>query len=172
MSGTTIPWFFWLFPVAFTIHNMEEALWLPKWSQTAGRFHKPVGAFEFRFAVLVLTLGAIVITLFFYGWGKRSVPSYLFFAFNFGMLVNIFVPHLAATIALRKYCPGLLTGVLLLLPTTGTLLWYGYQNKYFLFPLFWYITVPFATLVIAFIPVLFKIGEMIKKSVNNSRIKH
>ena len=164
MTDVAVPWFFWLFPAAFAIHNIEEGLWLPAWSQSAGRFHKPVGTFEFRFAVTVLTLVAVVITAFFYEAGKQSVASYLFFAFDFGMLLNVFVPHAAATIMLRKYCPGLLTVVVLLLPTTAALLWYGYQNQYFLFSMFWYVTVPFAALVIGSIPVLFSIGRMIKPS--------
>jgi hypothetical protein len=167
MTETPLPWFFWLFPLAFAVHNIEEALWLPGWSQSAGRFHKPVGAFEFRFALIVLTLFATVITSFLYSSGKQTFPSYLFFAFNFGMLLNVVVPHLAATIVLKKYCPGLLSGIFLLLPTTAALLWYGYQHKYFLFPLFWYVTVPFAALVIGSIPVLFKVGRMIKVSVKN-----
>ena len=46
-----IPWFFWLFPVAFTLHNIEEALWLPAFSKSAGKFQKPVNTFEYEFAV-------------------------------------------------------------------------------------------------------------------------
>jgi hypothetical protein len=26
----------WMFPVAVTLHNLEEAVWLPAWSQHAG----------------------------------------------------------------------------------------------------------------------------------------
>ena len=167
MTNDIVPWFFWLFPVAFAIHNIEEALWLPKWSQSAGRFHKPVGPFEFRFAIIVLTALATIITAFLYGSGKQSVPSYLFFAYNFGMLLNVFMPHLTATIALKKYCPGLLTGILMLLPTTGLLLRYGYNNQYFLFPMFWYVTIPFAAIVIGSIPLLFKIGRTIQLSTEN-----
>jgi len=63
---TILPWFYWLFPVAFALHNAEEALFLPLWSQTAGTYHKPVGRFEFRFAVATLTiLGFAVTALFF-----------------------------------------------------------------------------------------------------------
>ena len=29
----------WLFPAAITVHNLEEAIWLPAWSRTAGRWH-------------------------------------------------------------------------------------------------------------------------------------
>jgi hypothetical protein len=36
----------WLFAAAVTLHNLEEALLLPKWSQLAGRWYRPVGACE------------------------------------------------------------------------------------------------------------------------------
>jgi hypothetical protein len=163
------PWVFWLFPTAFAIHNIEEALWLPAWSQSAGRFHKPVGAFEFRFALVVLTSIAVVITALLCASGKQSIPSYLFFAFSFGMLVNVFAPHLTATLVLRRYCPGLLTGLLVVMPTTGFLLWFGYTKEYFLFPMFWYVTIPFAGLVIGSIPVLFKVGKRIRNLLDDSR---
>ena len=79
------------------------------------------------------------------------------------MLVNVFFPHLAAAVALRRYCPGLLTGVLLLVPTTVYLLAYGYENAYFSFPRFWIVAIPFAGLVVGSIPLLFRIGRSIQK---------
>lgn len=159
----SLPWIFWLFPIVFTIHNIEEALWLPDFSKKAGKYHKPVDTFEFVFAVVVLTLIALIITVSFYAAGKQSISSYLFFAFNFGMFINVFFPHLVATIALKKYCPGLLTGLLLLAPTTAYLLWYGYQNRYFEFPTFWLITIPFAGLVVGSIPIWFRVGRQLEK---------
>ena len=45
-----------LFILGFTLHNLEEAVWLPKWSQVAKKFHKPVTTNEFIFAVLVITV--------------------------------------------------------------------------------------------------------------------
>ncbi len=161
MVQTSFPWFFWLFPVAFALHNIEEALWLPAWSQSAGRFHRPVGAFEFRFALLILTLISIVITYLFSLRGAQSWAAYLYFAFNFGMFVNVFLPHVAATIALRKYCPGTLTGLFLLAPTTLILLLRGYAEAFFLFPTFWFVTIPFAIAIVGSIPLLFKAGKMI-----------
>jgi hypothetical protein len=158
-----IPWFFWLFPISFTIHNIEEAFWLPDFSKSAGKFHKPVDTFEFVFALIFITLLSIVITFLFYNNGKQSLACYLYFAFNFGMLINVFYPHLVATIFLKKYCPGLITGILFLTPSTVYILTYGYQNQYFLFPQFWIIMVPFAFVVVSSIPILFKVGKYIKK---------
>jgi hypothetical protein len=164
---TSVSWIFWLFPVVFAIHNLEEAVYLPHWSKSAGKFHKPVGAFEFSFAVIVLTAISVVITIVFYMTGRQSIASYLFFAFNFGMLFNVFFPHLAATIVLNKYCPGLLTGVALLVPATSYLLFYGYDNEFYSFPKFWFITIPFAVIVIVLIPILFKIGKLLQHGENN-----
>jgi hypothetical protein len=31
----------WLFALSLTIHNLEEAIWLPEWSQQAGKWHPP-----------------------------------------------------------------------------------------------------------------------------------
>lgn len=101
----SVPWLFWLFPLAFAIHNVEEALWLPAWSKSAGRFHKPVGTFEFVFAAVVLTDLSAVVTILSGSSGKQGQATYLFFAFNFMMLLNVFFPHLAATAVLKKYLP-------------------------------------------------------------------
>jgi len=160
------PWFFWLFPIAFTIHNIEEALWMPEFSKSAGKFHKPVNSFEFVFALIVITLLSVIITIDFYYSGKQSLSCYLFFAFNFGMLINVLYPHLIATILLRKYCPGLITGIIFLLPTTIYFLIYGYQNQYYIFPKFWIITIPFAVLVVGSIPTLFKLGKYLHKNLS------
>jgi hypothetical protein len=169
---TSFSWIFWAFPVAFTIHNIEEAIWLPAFSQSAGKYHKPVRRFEFVFALIVITLFAAVITFLFYLSGKHSVACYLFFSFNFGMLINVFIPHLVATIALKKYCPGLLTGILFLTPTTIYLLLYGYNNGYFVFPTFWFVTIPFAAVVLWSIPFLFKVGKYLQNrfGVNQSSV--
>jgi len=160
---TTIPWIFWLFPVVFTIHNIEEAVWLPEFSKRAGRFCRPVARLEFVFAVACITALAAVITALFYLKGPESIPSYLFFAFNFVMLINVFVPHLAATIALRRYCPGLATGVLLLVPVTAGNLLVGYNRGYYHPALFGIIAILFAGIVVGAIPVLFRIGRWVQR---------
>lgn len=120
------------------------------------------------FALVVITALSVVITIFFYSSGKQSLPSYLYFAFNFGMFANVFFPHLAATIVLKRYCPGLLTGILFLVPTTAYLLMYGYDNRYFVFPMFWFVALPFAALVVGIIPVLFMIGRLCERVLKSS----
>jgi hypothetical protein len=52
----------WLFPIVITLHNAEEAAWLPHWSNQAGRWHFPVKKSVFRFAEVVLTVLAFAVT--------------------------------------------------------------------------------------------------------------
>ena len=95
---------------------------MPGWSKHAGRYHVPVSARQFRFAVLVLTLLAWVIV----GWSAlgSSFAGYLVSGYALAMLVNVVFPHLAATFAMRRYAPGTATAVLLNLPVTA-LCWLG-----------------------------------------------
>ncbi len=50
----------WLFVFGVLIHNAEEAIWLPRWSHNAGRWHPRVYGLEFVFAVAVLSIALIV----------------------------------------------------------------------------------------------------------------
>ena len=51
-----------LFLLGFSLHNLEEALWLPAWSKKAKRFHKEVAVNEFRFALILITSLGYVLT--------------------------------------------------------------------------------------------------------------
>ena len=106
-----------LFLVSFTLHNIEEALWLPQWSQYAKKFHPPVAKNEFHFAVLMVTLIGYVLTFLFLATGNTNeIVKYLYLGFLLMMAFNSIFPHLIATIALRRYAPGTLTGLFLNLP--------------------------------------------------------
>lgn len=106
-----------LFLLAFTLHNIEEALWLPRWSQYAKKFHPPVAKNEFHFAVLVITvLGYVLTFLVLLTDSSNDIVKYLYLGFLLMMAFNAVFPHLIATIVLRRYAPGTLTGLLLNLP--------------------------------------------------------
>jgi hypothetical protein len=112
----------WLFVGAVAAHNLEEAIWLPAWSQTAGRWHRSVGSAEFRFAVLVLTLLAAFAAWLATVQEKGNFGAYLVAGYALAMLLNVLVPHLLATLLLRRYMPGTATALLLILPVTLGLL--------------------------------------------------
>lgn len=105
-----------IFSVAITLHNIEEALWLPEWSFHAKRYHKPVNKREFHFAILCVTIFAYITSFLFLLYGDIALIRYIFFGFVGAMIINAIFPHLVATVIMKKYAPGLLTGLLVNLP--------------------------------------------------------
>lgn len=101
----TVQTLMWLFPLAVTLHNLEECLWLPDWSR-----HTPwwpqVDAAEFRFALVVLTLLAYLTAFWGLSRGPGSVGAYLHAGYMLAMLLNAFVPHLVVTLVTRRPMPG------------------------------------------------------------------
>jgi hypothetical protein len=106
-----------LFLLGFTLHNLEESAWLPEWSKYANKFHEPVERNQFVFAVIIITMIGYIITLIDLLFGSAgNIPNYLFLGFIGMMGINSIFPHLVSTIVLKKYAPGLITGILLSLP--------------------------------------------------------
>jgi hypothetical protein len=149
----------WLFAVSITIHNIEEAIWLPKWSNSAGRWHHPIQPSVFRFAVLILTLLAYIFSIAALIGGKHSIGAYLVSGYALAMLLNVVFPHLIATIALKKYAPGLASAILLNLPITSALLYYAVAEDYIGLNKFYYIGLVVTFGILGLIPILFFIGN-------------
>jgi hypothetical protein len=106
-----------IFLLGFSLHNIEEALWLPQWSKYAKKYHKVVSENEFRFAVIITTAVGYLITFqYFIFSSKFTVSKYIFLGFILMMVINVLFPHLISTILLKKYAPGTITGVLLNAP--------------------------------------------------------
>jgi len=148
-----------LFALAITLHNAEEAIWLPAWSQSAGKWHHPVTAQEFRFAVIMLTGLAYVAVGLAVVYGKESPGAYFLSGYALAMLLNVLFPHLIATVVMRRYAPGALTAVLLNLPVTLLLLHRGFQEGYVHWQKFIWAG-PLAVLgIMALIPILFAMGS-------------
>jgi len=106
-----------LFLMAFSLHNLEEAVWLPQWSKSAKKFHMEVGENEFRFAVIVVTVIGYLITASYLILGeKNAISKYIYFGFVMMMSMNAIFPHLLSSVILKTYSPGTITGCFLLLP--------------------------------------------------------
>ena len=147
----------WLFVAAVILHNLEEALLLPVWSQTAGGWVRPVGAPEFRFAVVILTLAAVMAAIL--AASGSPTGTYVLAGYALAMVVNTFVPHLALTIAQRRYAPGTATGLALILPAGTALLATDLQSGRLALGTFLW-SGPLVTLtMLASIPILFAIGR-------------
>ncbi len=94
----------WLFLIAVTLHNSEEAFSMPKWVAVHYR-QLPVhpGATKIWVGVLLLTLTAFAVTSLSARKGKGSLWAYLLFGYAVAMLVNVLLPHIPATLVLREY---------------------------------------------------------------------
>ena len=94
----------WLFPIAVTLHNGEEAVWMPGWAlQHAGQLPMhPPGALLVRVVLIALVIAAFAVTYLSEREGPRSVWAYLLFGGIVAMLVNVFVPHVPATLLFRS----------------------------------------------------------------------
>jgi hypothetical protein len=111
----------WLFPLATLLHNVEEAIWLPAWSQHGSHLHPPVEPFPFRFAVLTLSLLAFVITYLASRGSRRCLELYA--AYSAAMLGNVVVPHVIQSVMEHAYTPGIATALAINLPLNAYLLW-------------------------------------------------
>ena len=113
----------WLFPIAVTLHNAEEAIWMPGWrapllGDVVGR---PPGSAEIRAALVVFTLAAFAVTYLSARRGPESIWAYLTFGYIVAMLANVFVPHVPAAVVFRGYAPGVATAVLINFPVMSIL---------------------------------------------------
>ncbi len=149
----------WFFCGAITLHNIEEAIFLPTWSQSAGPWHHPVNAFEFRFAVIFLTLIAYLLAFLCQIESAAHFCRYLISGYALAMMLNVLFPHLAATIVMKKYAPGLATGLVLNLPVTTLLILAAFKENLIVPSVFIY-TAPATILgILLLIPVFFHIAK-------------
>jgi len=149
----------WIFVAGVLVHNTEEAVLLPSWSKTAGRWHRQVSATEFRFAVLVLSIVLIIFSVAASLSEPRSFAAYLMAGYVLAMTVNVFMPHILATLFTRSYMPGTATAVLLNLPL-GTFYMYRSLSTRQIEPVTFAWSGPVMVMVIlTSIPCLFFLGR-------------
>lgn len=118
----------WFFPLALTLHNAEEAIWLPGFWQRR-QWQAPVSPGQFWAATLALDGLAFLITYLAVKHGERSVPAYLYSGFLSVVLLNV-VWHLGVVVWYRAYAPGVVTAVVLNLPLTIYLLRRALRENY------------------------------------------
>jgi hypothetical protein len=162
MSSASL-WVF--FPIAITLHNLEEAVWLPKWSNHAKRFHKPVETNVFYFAVIFVTILAYLSTFLAVAFPSSWLWKYIFHGFLGAMILNIFVPHLASTIILRRYSPGVITGLFLLIPVNSVILYQSVTFGHIKLLDLMFSILAVSIVLLSLLPLLFKIGGYFAKQV-------
>lgn len=151
----------WLFPIVVTLHNAEEALWLPAWAKRTGFWRTPIASGVFRFAVAILTVLAFAITWLSAESGKQTVWAYLAFGCMVVTLANVLIPHVVLSVAQRSYMPGVATGVALNLPVLSLLLAMALREGYVSGWKAAAYSAGVAGLLLASIPALFKLGKVL-----------
>ncbi|QTE21802.1 HXXEE domain-containing protein [Polaribacter cellanae] len=112
-----------LLPFAFALHNFEEILGMEKWTKSIPIFiHKPVTTRQFGIAVILFTILGFAITFSKELYQTEKYYYLIITGFSGMLFLNVFFPHLLAVIYLRKYAPGIITGLLINLPLTITIL--------------------------------------------------
>lgn len=112
-----------LLPFAFTLHNFEEVLGMQKWSRSIPNYiHPPVTTLEFLIAVSMFSILGFVLVF------TRKVQQSEYYhqviaGFCSILLLNVFFPHLLATIIFNQYAPGVITALLINLPLSLMILW-------------------------------------------------
>lgn len=149
------------FCLAITLHNLEEALWLPQWSQIGFFIQKPVTPNEFHFAVLIITSLAYLITFLYLSFPDANLLKWAFIGFLGSMIFNAIFPHLIATIFSKTYAPGLVTALLLNIPINTVILYKLQTSKHITIKEVLISTIVVGILLIAMIPLLFTLGNNI-----------
>jgi hypothetical protein len=150
----------WLFPIAITIHNLEEAIWLPGFVAAHGsELPWTVEPAEFRFALAVLTAAAWIVTYLSWRTGPQSVWAYLLFGYIVAMLVNVVVPHIPAAIIFRAYVPGVITAVVVNFPVLAFLSFRAIRDRYVVGRKAVAFGVGVPVGIVALVPALFALGR-------------
>jgi hypothetical protein len=154
----------WLFTLGVLAHNAEEAIWLPAWSERFNPWRLSVSSRTFRFAAAAQSLLLILVAGAAFSSRPQSTAAYAFAGYVFAMLVNVFAPHVFASIALRTYMPGVATALLFNLPLGLLFLQRALDDQFVAWNTLKWAAPLVAFLVLLTIPVLFAIGARLAPS--------
>lgn len=108
----TLTQFYFLFPALFMLHELEEIIWMPSFVKKLSaqfpdiRFLSYYTPFAFN-AIVMEQLLLLMITLYLsYQFNNYTIYTTIVIAY----IYHVF-GHLIQTIVIRKYVPGLLTGI-------------------------------------------------------------
>ena len=109
----TLTQFYFLFPALFMLHELEEIIWMPSFVKKLSaqfpdiRFLSYYTPLTFN-AIVLEQLLLLMITLYLsYQFNNYTIYTTIVIAYIYHVL-----GHLIQTIVIRKYVPGLLTGIL------------------------------------------------------------
>lgn len=105
--------FYFLFPALFMLHELEEIIWMPSFVKKISiqypnnRILSYYTPFAFNFIVLEQFLILLLSLFLSYQFNNYTIYATIIIAY----IYHVF-GHLIQTVVIRKYVPGLLTGIL------------------------------------------------------------
>lgn len=164
ISSLGLTQLFVLFTLVVTLHVVEEMLWLPDWSQDAGRWHEPVTTAGFAVASIVHLLVVYGVVTVGVRSGPESVGSYLACGLVLVMLVNVLIPHVAATVSLRRYAPGVFTAVMFVLPLAPIILFEAWRDGFISMPRFGFVGLVLVVVTAVMWPIVLEMGMALSRN--------
>ena len=161
MSITTLGW---LFTLGVLMHNAEESIWLPSWwaAHAPARWRVGVETEVFRWAAALQSLILLALT----AWALAAPPQgaawYGFAGYVLAMMVNAVVPHLLASLALRRCMPGTVTALLFNLPLGLLFTRQALVQEVVVYRTWIWAAPAVALLVLGSVPVLFAAGRRLQ----------
>ncbi len=154
----------WLVPVFFTLHNLEEAPFMERWSKRLP-LKLPIrySTRQFVIAVTILTLGGFFITYLGVEYLRNSAGYLLVLGIQAILFFNAFIPHIGSTIRFRMYSPGVVTATLITIPFSLYLFNRALVENMITWKQIWIMLAisPFAMVVFAFLSL--QIGKVFDK---------
>jgi hypothetical protein len=98
-----------------------------------------------------------------------SVAAYLVCGCALAMALNAFIPHLAASAALREYAPGTASGLFLVLPVAAATLFEAGAEHRIAWPTFAWAGPAIVLAIAAAIPLLFALGHALGAGLGGGR---
>jgi hypothetical protein len=148
-----------LFPVLVALHNAEEAIGMPRWARRSGPWFGGVEPTVFRFAMVVFTVLAFVVTVLSVVSGRMTFWGNVTFGYIVAMLFNALVPHIAVSVVRRTLMPGVITAAALNLPILSFLAVLALQQGYVSNHDALVFSIAVSLLLALMIPLLFKLGK-------------
>jgi len=151
-----------LFLLAFTIHNLEEGIWLTRQQSSEKskvKMHKKVTQDEFLFGLFWVTSLAYLITALYIFYPEVGLFKFAYFGFVGAMILNILFPHLISTLIERYYSPGLFTGIVVIIPVNSLIVKTAIELGTITISQFIISTLTVGVLLLLSIPISFKVGK-------------
>ncbi len=115
-----------VFMFCLTLHNIEEALWWTDWQiQTFPNSRRTPKKRNFIFAALGITILGCLASGLYLLIPNNQYLEFAFVGFVGAMLINAVIPHLVCTVKFKRYCPGVFTGCLLIIPLHLAILYHA-----------------------------------------------